>query len=70
MVTALVWDNGRAFNEWIESVRMLRHSQDIDSGVTFTFLENMPTPLHELPRDGNGNGERLCAHTRELALVP
>ena len=70
MVTALAWDNARAFNEWIESVRMLRQSHDNDSRVILTFLENMPTPWHDAPRDGNGNDERLCAHTRELALVP
>ena len=70
MVTALAWDNARAFNEWIESVRMLRQSHDNDPRVILTFLENMPTPLHDAPRDGNGKDERLCAHTRELALVP
>ena len=60
MVTALAWDNARAFNEWIESVRMLRQSHDNDSRVILTFLENMPTPLHNAPRDGNGRDERLC----------
>lgn len=60
MVTALAWDNARAFNEWMESVRMLRQSHGNDPGVMIAFLENMPTTWRYAPRDGNGKGERLC----------
>ena len=60
MVTALAWENVRAFDQWIDSIRRLRHSHDNDPQVMLAFLENMPTPWRFGTSSGNGIGERLC----------
>ncbi len=60
MVTALAWENVRAFDQWIDSIRMLRHSHDNDPEVMLAFLGNMPTPWRLGTSSGNGIGERPC----------
>ena len=65
MVTALAWDNARAFNKRIKSVRMLQQSHGNDTGVVLTFMDNMPTPWRYGTPSGNGMGERpCCSNTR------
>ncbi len=54
MVTALAWDNARAFNKWFESVRLLQQSCGNNVGVVLAFLENMPTPWRRGNPPGNG----------------
>ena len=39
MVTAMAWDNARAFNEWMEIVRILRQSHSNAPGVMITFVD-------------------------------
>jgi hypothetical protein len=71
MITAIAWDNTRAFNKWIESVRLLQQSHGNDPGVILTFLENLPTPMYSANLTTETGGTRDCvALTRESTLVP
>ena len=66
MITAIAWDNTRAFNKWIESVRLLQQSHGNDPGVILTFLENLPTPMYSanLTTETGGARELCCSYPR------
>jgi hypothetical protein len=59
MVIALCWENARAFDRWVDSIRILRHSDDDDPEVLYALIENMPTPWRYGSLSENGRGESL-----------
>ena len=61
MVTALSWENARAFERWVDSIRMLRHSCDDDPEVLLALIENMPTSWRCGAPSVSGRDDRLCS---------
>lgn len=61
MVIALCWENARAFDRWVDNIRILRHSDDDDPEVVRALIENMPTPWRHGAPSVSGRDDRLCS---------